>query len=89
MTIISRQSLQFPYSWTAIPPDDARVTGKADATFLNRNEGYEILAFLNRTCKTLEMALKAERLIKSHLPGSIRSRANVLDWLQTNWNVYA
>lgn len=88
MTIIDRRSLQFQYVWSAIPPDDARVTGKPDATFLNRNEGYEVLAFLNRTCQDLGMALKAERLIKGHLPGTIRSRANVLDWLQRNWSFF-
>lgn len=85
MSTIRKDQLQFTYQWSAIPPDDPRVTGAADSTFLNRNEGYEVLAFLNRVCKELAQALKAERLIRQHLPGSVRSRANVLKWLQDNW----
>jgi len=88
MAVIGKNDLQFGYSWSAIPPDDPRVTGKADSTFLSRNEGYEVLPFLNHISKTKETALKAERLIQKHLPGTVRSRENVLKWLQDNWNSY-
>lgn len=84
--VITADQLQFKdYSWRAVPPDDPRVTGSADSTFLNRREGYEVLAFLNRICTELAQAWKAERLIRNNLPADVRSRANVLAWLQRNW----
>lgn len=89
MPIVNKSNLQFSYQWNAIPPDDPRITGAADSIFLNRQEGYEVLAFLNRISKEVSQALKAERLIRNHLPGSVRSRANVLNWLQSNWNSYS
>ncbi|MGX8286482.1 hypothetical protein [Xanthomonas oryzae] len=93
MALVTKKDLQFQYSWTAIHPDDARVTGIPDSTFLNRSEGYEVLAFLNWLATTnkwidKDPALKAERMIKNHLPGTIRSRANVWQWLVDNWNNY-
>lgn len=93
MTLLGKNDLQFPYSWTTIAPDDARVTGVPDSTLLNRNEGYEVLAFLNRLAhasnwKNKTSALKAERMIKNHLPGSIRSHKNVWQWLVENWQQY-
>lgn len=93
MALLSKNDLQFQYSWTAIAPDDARVTGVPDSTLLNRNEGYEVLAFLNRLAQASKWtntapALKAERMIKSQLPGSIRSHKNVWQWLVENWKHY-
>ena len=93
MSLITKADLQYEYSWTAIPPDDARVTGVPDSTLLNRNEGYEVLAFINRVAaasKPTEKAsgLKAERLIKTNLPGTTRSHAHVWQWLVDNWSKY-
>lgn len=86
MALIARSDLQFTYSWTAIPPDDARVTGTPDDVLLNRNEGYEVLPFINRMAKeskwtTKEPGLKVERMIRNGLPGSIRSRKNIWQWI--------
>lgn len=88
MAIVNAGQLNYQYSWTAIPPDDARITGHPDGVFLNRHEGYEVLYFLNRVCTDLSAALKAERMIHTLLPSTIRSRKNVLEWLQQNWNRY-
>ncbi len=88
MTVINRSQLAFNYVWSAIPPDDARVTGKPDSTLLNRSEGYEMLAFLNRHCDSLIAALKAERMIKQNVPTELRSHANILDWLKRNWSFF-
>jgi hypothetical protein len=88
MAHLSKNDLQFNYQWSAIPPDDARVTGSPDNVLLNRREGYEVLAFLNKTSASKDGALKAERLIQNNLPGDLRSRRNVLDWLIANWSLY-
>ncbi len=83
--VITADQLQYTYSWSAIPPDDPKVTGIADTTFLNRHEGYEVLPFLNRICTTYAGAIKAEAMIRNHLPGDVRSRKNVFVWLKANW----
>jgi hypothetical protein len=93
MPVLTTSDLQFKYSWTAIPPDDARVTGVPDSTLLNRGEGYEVLAFLNRLATVSKWtdkasALKAERLIHTNLPGDVRSHAHVWKWLVDNWSNY-
>jgi hypothetical protein len=93
MPLLQKSDLQFVYSWTAIPPDDPKVTGKPDSTFLNRSEGYEVLAFINRLAvtnnwKQKASGLKTERLIKKHLPNDTRSQANVRKWLVDNWKTY-
>ena len=88
MAWIGISDLQFPYSWNSIPPEDARVTGKPDSTPLNRNAGYEVLAYLKRTSKSRDDALKAERLIKQHLPVMARSHADVSRWLADNWTAH-
>jgi hypothetical protein len=90
---MNSSDLQYIYSWTAISPDDARITGIPDSTLLNRNEGYEVLAFINRIAKVNNWtakspALKVEKMIKEGLPGTIRSHTNVLKWLADNWNNY-
>ena len=86
MATIARNQLRQTYSWTSIAPDNPRVTGHPDSDLLNRHEGYEVLDFLNRYCSDLVSALKAERMIRNNLPVTIRSRANVLRWLQDNWS---
>jgi hypothetical protein len=93
MPLLQKSDLQFEYSWTAIPPDDPRVTGKPDSTLLNRGEGYEVLAFINSFAVTNDWkqkasGLKTERLIKKHLPSDTRSHANVRKWLVDNWKKY-
>lgn len=92
MPVITRADLRYTYQWNAIPPDDPRVTGKPDSTFLNRHEGYEVLPFLNRFADkhkgNKDIALKAERLINTVLPSTVRSQANVTDWLERNWASY-
>ena len=89
MLTLTKHDLQYQYTWTAIPPDDRRLTGAPDDILLNRHEGYEVLHFLKRHCQDANAARKAERLIQTQLPGDVRSRARVLEWLQRNWAMYA
>lgn len=93
MPLLTKSDLKYKYSWTAIEPDDPKVTGKPDSTLLNRGEGYEVLPFINRFAETHKFkqkasGLKTERLIKEHLPGDTRSHKNVNKWLVDNWNKY-
>lgn len=99
-TSITASDLQYDYSKTAISGDDPRRTGVPDSTLLNRREQYEVLDFINRFCERTTYsnggaqfghaeALKAERLIREHLPSAMRSHANVNQWLLDNWSRFA
>jgi len=85
--------LKFNYSWSAIPGDDPRISGKPDSTLLNRNEGYEVLYFINKfaelnNLQSKESCLKIELMIIKHLPGDIRSQEKVMGWINSNWDKY-
>lgn len=93
MALMKKDDLQYQYSWTAINPDDPKATGKPDSTLLNRGEGYEVLPFINRFAEkhglvNLASGKKIETMIKKHLPGEVRSHANVTAWLEKNWKTY-
>ena len=69
------------------------VRGNIDARFLNRGEGYEVLYFLNALAALSGWtekapAFKAERLIHTQLPGSVRGRSHVQQWLHDNWSSF-
>ncbi len=88
MALLTATDLQYQYSWTALPPDDPRRRG-VDSHFLNRNEGYEVLYFLNSLAANNNWnkatALHAEWLIRERLPGNVRGHAEVWQWLIDNW----
>lgn len=91
MALITKSDLYYTnYSWTAISGDDPRVSGEPDSTFLNRNEGYEMLYFINKFCEIYDLkqksfATKVERMIKEELPSDIRTQKNIQNWLEENW----
>jgi len=91
MGVINKSDLVYDnYSWTAIDGDDPKVTGKPDSTFLNRNEGYEVVYFINKFMEMYDLkdkstAEKIEKMIKNELPGNIRSQENVKKWIAMNW----
>jgi hypothetical protein len=91
MSLLNGSDLKFNYSWTAIPPDNPKVTGEPDSTLFNRNEGYEMLYFINKFAsihdlKNKASGLKAEHLLKTKLPSDIRSQIHVKEWLVKNWD---
>ncbi|CAA0151462.1 hypothetical protein [Tenacibaculum maritimum] len=91
MGIISKSDLFYDdYSWTAIDGDDPKVTGKPDSTLLNRNEGYEIVYFINKFMEIHKLenkatAKKIELMIKDDLPSEIRSQEKIKTWIEKNW----
>ncbi|EBP5664284.1 hypothetical protein ACYBWJ_00820 [Klebsiella pneumoniae] len=95
MGLLVKSDLQYEdeYSWTAIDGDNPKITGIPDSTLLNREEGYEVLAFINRFAKKYSLkqkdsGLKVESMIHDHLPGDVRSHANVEKWLVENWKKF-
>jgi hypothetical protein len=92
MSLLSRSDLRFIYSWSAILPDDPRISGKPNSTLLNRNEGYEVLYLINtfadlNSINIKKSGHKIERMIRNHLPGDIRKQEAVVNWINSNWEI--
>jgi hypothetical protein len=86
--------LQFSY---ANPPgaDDVAAARRVPATFmLNTRDGFEVLYLVNRFSTEYgggerTFALRAERLIRDHLPAGVRVCRQVDDWLLQHWSLGA
>jgi len=85
MAVINKSDLQYKYTWTTDKGDNPKYVGKLDRDKVDRDEGYEVLDFLNAVCNEKTQALKAERLIKTKLPGTIQKRDEIVKWLNDNW----
>ena len=71
--------------------------GFPDNVILNRHEGYEIVAFIDRYIRNQpswksrtdeqkrESGNRIETMIHNHLPSLTRSHANVKLWIGYNW----
>lgn len=85
MALLKRSDLEYKYSWTVCGDDDPKVTGKPDNTELNRNEGYEMLYFINKYAadndiRAEELGIHIEYLIHEKIP-ALRSHKEIRDWL--------
>jgi len=91
MSLVIKNGLYYKdYKWTDIKEDDSRVKGLPDHTFFNRNEGYEMLYFINEFSEKHDLfdipsIIKIERMIKEEVPSNIRSQENVAIWMESNW----
>lgn len=91
MANFTKGDLSLDYTWTAAANDDnAKITGFPDNIYLNRNEGYEVLHFLNRymTGKNWSDKLtlnKLEKAVRDSQPGQKRKHSEVRAWLDNNF----
>lgn len=94
MLQIKRSDLYYKdYSWKTTEGDNPRLRGEPDRSLLNRNEGFEILYFVNKflekhssSLKRMESAHKVEKMIRNELPSDVRHQINVQAWIEANWN---
>jgi hypothetical protein len=92
MANFKRSDLKLHYSWTASSEgDNENIIGFPDNVLLDRNEGYEVLPFLNRYMtdkgwKEKSTLNKLEVVLRDKLPGAIRSHANIKKWLNDNFS---
>lgn len=73
------------YTWQASEKDDPHKI-KMDAVMFNRKEGYEVIPMIQKVVDTFGFASvddvkRVEAVIANELPGSVRSRKNVYNWL--------
>lgn len=99
MPQLTRADMRYDYNWKASPGDDPHLIHD-DARHLSRNEGYEMLSFLNRLGMSadrkqflygggadLQIAdrLYVEWMLKEHFSSTSPGRATVIDWINENW----
>lgn len=73
------------YAWQASEKDDPRKI-KMDAVMFNRKEGYEVIPMIQKVVDTfgfesVDDVKRVEAVIANELPGNVRSRENVYNWL--------
>lgn len=90
MALFTKSDLKYEYSWTALSGDNPKITGEPDSTLLNRNEGYEMLYFINKFAEKNRWQKKSsgeilEKMIKEKVPSDIRSQVNIERWIKENW----
>lgn len=87
------ENLIYNYEWEATNGDNPNYTGKNDRNKLNRDEGYEILHFVQAYCKShslkkIEDGQKVEWMIQEKVPSDIQNRKEIELWIEENWNKY-
>ncbi len=91
MGLIAKTDLEYKdYSWTTLSNDNPKITGEPDSTLLNREEGYEILYFINKFSEIHELtkkssAVKVEKMIRNEVPSDIHSQIKIKNWIEKNW----
>ncbi len=92
MSTISKSDLLYnAYKWSLhYTDDDPRITGIPDATLFNKEEGNEVLYFINKFAEKHGFG-KTECMIAEHkiifeLPSEIKRQIDVQYWLEINWN---
>lgn len=91
MPKLERADLHYEYSWKVTDGDNPKLISQ-DANHLSRNEGYEMLYYLNSlTGKDNSELPKKSRLIvewmlKVHYKSTAPSRQTVTEWVAANFN---
>jgi hypothetical protein len=90
MRTFKKSDLLFWYSWTVSKEqDNKRIQGFPEHYLLYRNEGYEVLPFINRYMKSRGLEkLKSfhliEAVIREDLPKSVIGHRAIKTWLENN-----
>jgi len=90
MKTYKKKDLRYEYNWNDFNKDDNKwIKGFPEGRMLNRNEGYEVLPFLNRYARqrnfhTIEMLHRLENMIRESMPVEVRSHNDVKKWLDIN-----
>ncbi len=86
------QMIYSNYKWTAkADHDNPKIIGAQDSALLNREEGYEMLYFINSLALTwkwednLTSLQKLERIIKTEVPSNIRKHSEIKNWIQQHY----
>jgi len=86
------QMVYSDYKWTAkADHDNPKFIGAQDAAMLNREEGYEMLYFINSLALTWEWNdnlasyQNLESIIRQKVPSHIRTHSGIKNWIEQNY----
>ncbi|WPO92642.1 hypothetical protein [Chryseobacterium sp. HR92] len=86
------QMIYSDYKWSAkADHDNPKFIGAQDAAMLNREEGYEMLYFINSMALTwswndsLVSRQKLEHIIRAEVPSDIRTHSGIKNWIEQNY----
>lgn len=84
---MSTIDLRYTYKPGTTKGDDPKLRGEPDSSLFNRNEYHEVYYLVKHFVSRYKNVTveKTERLIHEKLPGSVRSQANVIEWLAKNY----
>lgn len=99
MPKLTRGDLRYDYSWKTTQGDNPDLIHE-DAKHLSRNEGYEMLSYLNHLGMSADRKqfvygsgldlekndrLYVEWMLKEHFQSTAPGRGKVTDWVNSNW----
>lgn len=90
MDTFRKEDLIFAYTWSQYEKDDPRISGIADATEFNRQEGEEVLYIIRSLTDHVAWGVegfgtKVEKMIHDRLPGEIKNQEETIRWIKENW----
>ncbi|MFA7894876.1 hypothetical protein [Pseudomonas putida] len=103
MPQLTKKDLHYTYEWTTSTGDNPKLIHD-DAHHLSRNEGYEMLLFLNKlgiapdgteflygsgNDLSIDARIRIEWMLKEHLKSTSPGRGTVLKWINDKWNTLA
>lgn len=89
MALISRDDLNYDYTWSAYPGDNPMSDSTHQSGIFRRDEGSDVLAVINdyasdNEIKNKEEALRIEKLIRDKLGDEEMTKNEVRAWLENN-----
>src|SRR6185437_6961552 len=91
MPALKRSDLRYQYSWKVSEGDNPRLID-SDAHHLSRNEGHEMLLYLNGLKAQngadlpVRTRLIVEWMLKEHFKSTAPGRSTVTQWVVDNWD---
>jgi len=86
MPKMNRSDLHYDYKWTVSETDNPKLIAK-DAHHLSRNEGYEMLHYLNslQGKDGADLPVRSRQIVKEHFRSTAPSQGTVTQWVTQNW----
>jgi len=82
MSLFNKSHLQYQYKWTTDHGDDPNYRSILDRNKIDRDEGYEVLYFIQDYIEkknlTIKDGQKIERILRINIPSHITLRSEII-----------
>ena len=93
MAYTKKDMVFFDYEWNAREITlETKLPGPDEQAELNRDEGFEMLSYINSLAKTwgwntdnMTSFRHLERIIRNEVPGDIRTHSDILAWIENHY----